>query len=162
MDITIRPAVAADSDALTAIAFAAKLHWQYPPEYFAVWRRELTITPAYIEKNTVRVAVDDGRAVGFLSLLHVPASYWAGPVFVARGFWLDHLFVTPAYIGRGIGTRLIAALRALARERGIAAVHLFADPHARGFYEKLGAVLRDEAPSSILGRTVPHYRLDLG
>jgi GNAT superfamily N-acetyltransferase len=161
MEITIRPAAEADSVALTDIAFAAKRHWNYPPEYIDKWRHELTITPAYIRANTVRVAEAGGRPVGFGALVRVEAGFRVGQTFVAKGYWLDHIFLLPAYIGRGIGSRLVADLTQQCRQRRIGKIHIFADPHARGFYDKLGAVYQGEFPSSIPGRTVPKYILEI-
>lgn len=161
MPLTIRTAVAADSEALTAISFAAKAHWGYPPEYFAVWRDELTITPGYIEKNLVRVAECDGRIIGYFAVSEADAGFRADPLSVDKGYWLDHIFILPAYIGRGVGSQLIAVLRECCRAQGIGKLAIFADPNASGFYDKLGARRLGEAPSNIAGRTVPLYELTI-
>jgi hypothetical protein len=34
---------------------------------------------------------------------------------------------------------------------------IFVDPHATGFYEKMGAKFNENSPSSIEGREVPVY-----
>jgi GNAT superfamily N-acetyltransferase len=161
MQLTFRAAVAGDSEALTHLSFAAKGYWNYPPEYFAVWRDELTITPEYIAKNIVQVAECAGRVVGYFSLTEVAADFWAGQVYVRQGHWLEHIFVLPEYIGQGVGSRLMAELKAHCLVRNIARLYIFTDPNARVFYDKLGARFLEESPSSIPGRTVPLYELDI-
>lgn len=59
-----------------------------------------------------------------------------------------HIDLLPGLQGRGLGRRLIDALRAVLAERGVPAVHLGLDPantDARAFYERLGF---HELPSS--------------
>lgn len=46
---------------------------------------------------------------------------------------------------------------------GMAALSVDADPHAEGFYLRMGAVRRGEAPSrSVPGRTLPLMAVDVG
>ena len=43
---------------------------------------------------------------------------------------------------------------------GAAALEIDADPHAAGFYERMGAVRIGETPSSLIpGRSLPRLRL---
>ncbi len=49
----IRQAIPTDSKILTDISFAAKNYWNYPQEYFEIWKEELTITDEYIDKGAV-------------------------------------------------------------------------------------------------------------
>jgi len=59
---------------------------------------------------------------------------------------VDAMFVDPAQGGLGIGKRLLAALESLAREHGIARLHLSASMNAVPFYQAAGFVaLREEA-----------------
>lgn len=51
----IRPVKLHEAIILTRISFASKKHWVYPQEYFTAWKNELTISPDYIEKNTLFV-----------------------------------------------------------------------------------------------------------
>lgn len=159
MQLIFREAVAGDSEVLTHISFAAKGYWNYPPKYYEVWRDELTLTPAYIEKNIVHVAECAGRVIGYFALTEVPADFWAGRVFVRRGHWLEHIFILPEYIGRGVGSQLVALLKTKCLAMNIDKLFIFADPHAKGFYDKLGARYLGDSPSSIDGRTVPLYEL---
>jgi GNAT superfamily N-acetyltransferase len=139
-----------DSRVLTNIAFESKRHWGYPDEYFEVWKAELTITPEYIIKNEVFVALSAGEIAGFYSLLESGGETW-----------LDHMFLKPAFIGKGMGTMLIRHMISVLGVRGIGKVRIYADPHAEGFYRKMGAELEKRVESSIKGRELPIYRLDI-
>jgi len=161
MNIVIRPATINDDEVLTNISFASKRYWKYPEQYIEVWKDELTITPSYILKNTVHVAEVTGQVAGYFSLVEVKEDFWAGKVFVNKGIWLEHIFVLPEYIGKGIGSKLIAVLRTKCKEMKIDKVNIFSDPHAKGFYDKLGACYIGEALSSIKGRTVSLYELHI-
>ena len=159
MNIIARPATINDDEALTKISFASKRHWKYPEEYLEIWRDELTITPLYIINNILYVAEEDGQALGYFSLVEVTENFWSGKVLVNKGFWLDHLFILPQYIGQGIGTKLISVLKEKCKEMKIDKVSIFADPNAKGFYDKIKAHYLGEVPSSIEGRTVSLYEL---
>lgn len=146
---------------LTALSMASKRVWNYPKEYEAVWKAELTITPAYIRDHLVLVAEDAGTLCGYGSVVEVKEPFMAGKVPVHKGFWLEHLFVAPDRLGTGIGRKLVAALLEECRRMGVEHLHLFAEPKAAGFYEKLGARYEGESPSSIEGRTTPLFCFDL-
>jgi GNAT superfamily N-acetyltransferase len=140
----IRRAVAADADALTALAHAAKRHWQYPEAWIALWRRDLTFPPAFIERYPVYCAVDGDVMVGVYALL-----------FAAADCELEHFWVAPARMGAGVGRALFE--HAVERCRAIGARRLWinADPNAEGFYQRMGARRVGEVPSTPAGRTLP-------
>ncbi len=127
MNIVIRAASYKDSDVLTAISFAAKRHWNYPDEYFDVWKDELTITPSYIQKHIVYVAERSGQAVGYFSLVEVKTDFRAGKILINKGTWLEHIFILPEYIGKGIGTQLIDFMKIKCKEMNIGTIHIFSD-----------------------------------
>jgi len=116
-DFVIRRAEGRDSGRLTEISFAAKRYWGYPEAYFEIWRKELTITEEYIVRNDVFTADADLVTAGYYSIVHVQEGFWAGELFVAAGHWLEHIFIDPAYIGRGIGRRLMEHAVGCAEER---------------------------------------------
>jgi GNAT superfamily N-acetyltransferase len=140
----IRRAAADDADALTAIAHAAKRHWRYPEEWIALWRRDLTFTPEFIERYPVYCAVEANAVVGVSAL-----------VFAAADCELEHFWVVPTRMGTGLGRALFE--HAVERCRAIGARRLWinADPNAEGFYARMGARRVGEVPSTPAGRMLP-------
>ena len=129
MKVQIRPACATDAPTLTHIAFESKRHWGYPDHWMALWRDALTLTPAYIAEHVVFVAEADGEAVAFCALVGAGAQ-WE----------LDHLWVRPEFIGRGIGGQLFRHAAAyLAVNAGEVILGVESEPNAEQFYVRMGA-----------------------
>jgi GNAT superfamily N-acetyltransferase len=88
------------------------------------------------------VAEMDGEVVG-MALWFVTFSTWVG----RHGIYLEDLYVRPEHRGGGHGRALLAALAAIAVERGYGRVEwavLDWNEPALGFYRALGAVAMDE------------------
>ena len=117
-----------DAEMLTAIAHAAKRHWGYPERWIEAWRDILTMRPEFIAANVAYCAVEDGRAVGFYLLTNE-----------SDGIHLDHLWILPAAMHRGIGRSLFEHAVAQTRNLGFRAIKIEADPNAEGFYRRMGA-----------------------
>jgi GNAT superfamily N-acetyltransferase len=117
-----------DAEALTDIAHAAKRHWGYPESWIAAWRDILTMRPEFIAANVTCVALDEERMVGFYVLTTED-----------DGIHLDHLWVVPAAMGRGIGRALFQHAMMQARDLGFDSIKIEADPNAEGFYQRMGA-----------------------
>lgn len=148
-----------DAAILTDIAFSAKRHWPYPESYFNIWRQELTITQDYIASNTVYKILCNGTVAGFYSIVNNTRDFYSGEVFVQKGFWLEHIFISPEYHRRGMGRMLTDHAKQIAKGKGIDALLIFVDPFAKGFYDKIGADFLYDSKSSIPGRMIPVYRL---
>jgi len=118
-----------DAEALSEIAHAAKRHWGYPESWIAAWRDVLTMPPEFIGANLGFIAIDDGRAVGFCVL-----------TTEADGTHLDHLWVVPGAMRRGIGRALFEHAAAEARNLGFDSIKIEADPNAEEFYKRMGAI----------------------
>ncbi len=161
MKITIRPAKDDENGVLTNISFASKKYWNYPQEYLNVWRTELTVTSDYINTNIVFVAEVDGNVVGYFSIVEVKEDFFTGQFMVRKGFWLEHIFILPEFIGQGIGTDLMATAKKICAKTNIDRLYIFSDPNAKGFYDKLGAKYINESPSNIEGRTVSLFELEV-
>lgn len=125
---TIRRADPADAARLTEIAHAAKRHWGYPERWIRAWQADLTFTPDFIEQHDVFAATDGGDLVGCYALC-----------FDKQRGWIEHFWVWPEAMGRGVGRALFAHARVHAARRGATRLEIESDPHAAGFYEKLGA-----------------------
>lgn len=83
---------------------------------------------AQFEEGCVLVAERDGVTLGLAVVL--PRDDGAAE--------LDGLFVEPSAWRQGIGRSLVDAAGTHARQRGAAALHVVANPHAGSFYDNCG------------------------
>ena len=143
--IHLRPALSSDIAALWAlrtVTVRISCATHYAPEQIAVW----TASPVP-DSYAAMLAAGGGvvamqyEAIAGYAMLNVDKHE------------VDAVFVDPAHAGLGIGKRLLAALEQLARQRGIARLHLSASLNAEPFYQAAGFIsLREEAyahPSGI-------------
>ena len=137
---------------MSAIAHAAKAHWGYPAHWMERWREQLTITPEFISAHETFMAQVDRKIVGFYALLKTPES-WR----------LEHLWVVPEQMGRGIGRSLFRGAAARAAAGGALCLTIEADPNAEPFYKHMGAARAGVIRSEIDGRVreLPILRFDL-
>ena len=152
-EMTVRPARPQEAEALTALCRRAKAHWGYDTDFMARSAASLTISRALIESGLVLVAEGENAGLlGMASLDPLKDKVWD----------LLHMFVEPAAIGTGVGRILFARIAALAQTKGGTRLSILSDPHAEGFYLRLGARRAGEAPSdSISGRMLPLLEYDL-
>jgi len=150
--IAIRRARPAEAQALSDIAMAAKASWGYPPSFMARCRAALAVDPKTMAERNFHLAQDEaGVVLGF---------YGFEPE--KQGIGLSHLFVAPGAIGQGIGRLLWDHAVALARRLGESQLIVVSDPHAAGFYARMGATPAGSLPSEIdPARPLPMYRLNL-
>jgi len=148
----IRSARKGEAETLTDLAMRAKAYWGYDAAFMEQCRDELTMTSDLIEKDTVLVADQDGRIVGSACLT----------LRDAHEGEIHSMFVEPAAIGQGIGIALMNRLLEVARLHECVTLYVDSDPHAQGFYERIGFRYIHDVPSgSIAGRTIPHLTLSL-
>jgi len=124
----IRRATPGDADDLSRIAFAAKCYWGYPERWIEQWQEALTVTPEFIRRNEVYAAHYEGRPVAFYAI-----------VGRDREVELEHLWVSPEYIGTGVGRALFDHAMQRAASLGAEVLSIEADPNAEGFYQRMGA-----------------------
>src|SRR5215831_5236052 len=117
-----------EAEALTAIAYESKRYWKYPENWMGSWRGVLTITSEFIAANVAYCAKENGRVVGFYAVTNEN-----------DGLRLEHLWILPEAMGRGIGRELFGHAIAQARRLGHRTLRIEGDPHAEGFYTRLGA-----------------------
>jgi GNAT superfamily N-acetyltransferase len=152
MGATIRPASPAEAGRLSTLAFRSKASHGYPADFMEACRAELTYASHAIAAGGFEVLEADGEVQGFYALLKVSPDTWE----------LDALFVEPDAAGHGYGRMLMEHAIDAARARGGARLVIQADPHAVGFYERMGAVRIGERPSaSIRGRALPLLEIAL-
>lgn len=137
----IRRATPEDAEALTRVAFAAKRHWGYPERWIQHWSESLTITPEFIMNNEVYAANSGGEPFAFYALTGT-----------GHKLQLEHLWVSPAWIGSGSGRLLFEHAMHKAASAGASIVEIEGDPNAEGFYLKMGAKRTGENVYEIEGQ----------
>ncbi len=150
-EIRIRPAERDEGERLREIVSASKRHWGYDVEQVQQLAEQRDFSAEGLREKEYYVAASNGRAVAFASLIP------QGDVCV-----LDDLWVEPDWIGKGVGSRLFGFAADRAKRLRARQLEWEAEPHAVGFYEKMGArYLRDSEPSE-WGRVLPVMGIDLG
>ena len=147
-------ALPAQAPALTRIALAGKRHWRYPERWIEIWTPQLTLTAAYVETNPTYVALVAGEPIGFHALMVDREERCAE---------LDHLWLRPEWIGKGMGRILFAHALATAAELGVGTVRIEAEPLAESFYLRMGARRRGERITAVDGveRVLPLLEVDV-
>jgi GNAT superfamily N-acetyltransferase len=147
----IRPAAVDEASILTTIALDAKRYWGYPEHWIKHWESDLTITPEFIRDNHVYVAEENGEIQGFYALCVAGAKAE-----------LDHMWVTPACIGAGVGKELFLDAMERAAALNVSSVEISSDPNAAGFYKRMGATQIGETDASLHGmaRKLPRLKIE--
>jgi ribosomal protein S18 acetylase RimI-like enzyme len=139
--MNIRPAQAHEAGALSALALKAKAYWGYSADTIESWRQDLSVSSDTITARPTFVAAIGDEIAGFYSL--VPSHH---------SWKLDHLWVLPQFMDRGIGRTLVAHALETAARGGASCVTVDADPNAETFYLACGAERCGEVPAPIPGR----------
>lgn len=140
MQIEFREGGPGDAEVLSAIAMEAKAGWGYPAAWLHAWTSDLQVTPDYIGREVVQVAVQGSEVVGFYAL--VPRE---------GGWLLDHFWVRPSCQGRGVGRAMFLHAVDRARVAGACGMVIESDPHAAAFYRRMGARDVGQVPAPVEG-----------
>ncbi len=146
----LRPARATDCERLRDITVASKGSWGYPPAQTRAWVDGLDISAAMLTRTETVVAETDGRVVAWAQLRAPTAGVCV----------FEHLWVDPAAMGAGVGTALFRWASARARALGATVMEWEGEPHAVGFYERMGG-RRVRTVTSEWGRELPVMAVDL-
>ena len=150
--LVIVRAEAADANRLTSIAGAAKRSWGYPEAWLEQWRPLLTITSGFVSSHPTFIARVGAESVGFYALGE------------DGGEWeLEHLWVQPDWMGRGVGRALFTDAADTVRAAGAHRLSIESDPFAEGFYLRRGAQRVGERTYDLAGteRVLPLLALQL-
>jgi GNAT superfamily N-acetyltransferase len=128
-DIHIRTAQSSDIESLQEIFRRASLGNAGDRAALLANPDALVLNAASVTEQRTRVAVVDGTAAGFATLLRV-----------GDAFELEDLFVDPDFMRRGIALALMRDAAAIARAAGVSRIEVTANPHALAFYERAGFV----------------------
>ncbi len=150
-DPHIRRARPDEADELSALAGRSKAYWGYDVDFLERVRDAMTLHPEDIGRHEVWVLESaSGGPIGYHRVI---------PGDPAE---LEDLWVEPSAIGSGAGRRLFEHAVGIAGECGAKALEIDADPHAMGFYERMGAVRIGDTPSTLIpGRSLPRLRIEV-
>jgi GNAT superfamily N-acetyltransferase len=140
-----------DANLLTDIAINSKKYWGYDDALIRSWKPELEITVDYILRNKVMKVLYGDVCIGFFGLSSIDDETLS----------LDHIWLKPEQIRKGFGSMMFSEVLRYARSQQYKSLTVVADPHANGFYEKMGGTANDLLPSSIPGRNLAIYLYQL-
>ncbi|MEM8562986.1 MAG: GNAT family N-acetyltransferase [Pseudomonadota bacterium] len=155
MDQIIRDAHVDDIERLSDIAFRSKAHWGYSTQFMEACREELSVTAEKLGSDRYQYRVYESQrcVLGFYALEQLAVSEVE----------LEALFVDPAYLGSGVGGRLLADAIVRAKDSGYSLMTILSDPNAENFYLKAGAErVGYQQSSSIPDRYLPRLQVELG
>ncbi len=149
--VQIRAAHPSEAERLAELAWLAKSSWGYSQAQLELWRESLTPTAKSIAARPTFVAEVDGFLAGF-SQINIEAS----PIE------LEHLWVHPDHMGKGVGRLLLSSCLNYLCSSGVDLLHIDSDPNAEAFYLACGAVRVGEVAAPIAGqpqRVRPQMRM---
>ncbi len=146
--ILVIKAELADLPLLNTISFASKSHWNYPKEWMEQWRSGLMINANDFAAHHIYKIQEEATIFGFCLIQESAAHYE-----------VEHLWILPAYIGKGYGKTLLEeSLKATIKEQKPILVE--SDPNAEAFYARQGFVTYDQKESYPKGRFLPLMKRD--
>jgi GNAT superfamily N-acetyltransferase len=139
--LEFRRALTSEASLLWKLALASKAHWPYSPSQLQRWMADLHVVAADIAIWPTVVALQGATLAGFYQLRMQPD----------RTCKLEHFWVAPEYIGKGVGRHMLANAVERASDIGAAVLVIESDPHAEGFYIARGARRTGDVPAPIEG-----------
>jgi ribosomal protein S18 acetylase RimI-like enzyme len=128
-DFIVRQANAEDFEVVSDLYRRSSLSNEGDREVLLANPEVLVFEDVSIREGRTRVAVDNGRVVGFATTRVVGD--------IAE---LDDLFVDPDWMRQGVARTLVDDAVAVAKTRGITWIEVTANPHALEFYKSVGFV----------------------
>lgn len=147
----LRTARVEEAEELTSLAVRSKRTWGYDDDFMQRVMPDMIVHPHYLTAEHGIVAEDGGAIVGY-AIVRVEAD---------KAF-LRNLFVEPNRFREGIGKGLFQESVRFARQRGAKTIILGGDPHAIGFYKRMGMRrIGDEPSLAGGGRMLPIMARDI-
>ncbi len=115
-------------DQINGLLLLSKSYWGYDNEFLDCFMKKFGITTGYMMQHVLRLFYVDDCLAGFFNF-----------GFNAENlFELDNFFLHPHFIGKGLGRELWEACCQEARKQGKNEFIVWSEPHAEGFYLKMG------------------------
>ena len=149
--LRLRKARPEEAPFLTELALRSKRAWGYDDEFMKHVMPDMIVRVEFLALEHGIVAEREGSVVGY-AIVRVDGN----------SAFLRDLFVEPNSFRTGVGKTLFLEAARFAKERGATRMTLEGDPHAVGFYERLGMRQIGEEPSIVGGgRMLPVMGLSL-
>lgn len=126
--IAVRKATNPDIASINEIMQLSKAHWGYDEAFMDAFMQKFSINENYLANQNVHIIFKDKDIIGFFSFIFHDND----------SLELDHFFLHPNYIGKGLGKRLWKECCIVASGLGAKEFILWSDPQAEGFYAKMG------------------------
>nr|WP_221434226.1 GNAT family N-acetyltransferase [Geomicrobium halophilum] len=134
-----------DNVTLSDLAYKSKAYWGYTDDFMEICKKELIVTKDEIKNNPVYLMERDHKIIAYYSF-----------AFTSDPVQLKALFLDPDYIGHGLGKMIWKDILMKAKELNIIEFTIESDPHAEGFYQRMGAERIGDVPSTaFLHRKLP-------
>lgn len=141
----IRLATLRDLNDLNELMRLSKAYWGYDHEFMNQFMLKFEITAFYLSKSETYLINENDKIIGFYSF----STNDNGDLE------LDNLFLHPDVIGVGKGKELWQLCIKTARQQGAKTFVLWSDPHAEGFYFKMGCQKIGERLSPLMPNRYP-------
>ncbi|GHB36290.1 N-acetyltransferase [Pseudovibrio japonicus] len=136
---------------MNEVILAAKRHWGYPEEMITAWLPDLLVDEGVLASRRFWTLEDEGRIAGVFSI----------SVNKELCCELEDFWVLPQFMGQGAGRMMFGFVQDWLQTRQLSELMIVADPNAKGFYERMGAVMVGSQPSVPEGRQLPVMRYAL-
>ncbi len=137
------------SELLRDLLIESKSYWGYTTEQLEYWRGIVKFEASYIENNTVKVISLNSKIIGFFAIKR------------GENDELDHLWLLPEAIGKGIGNIAFDEILVHCKQQGISSFLITSDPDAEGFYINRGAIRVAQVMSEAQNRMLPQLKYTL-
>ena len=140
-----------EASELSRISIESESYWGYDSNFMDKFKVIYQVTEDFIRKNPTFILYEDGRIIGFYSLL-----------IKQEGNTIEFFYIEPQYIGKGYGEKMWNHLANYCKGHNIKDFTLVTSPQAKEFYEKMGAIQIGEVESSLKkGRKIPELKYNL-
>lgn len=153
-DVRIRSALPEEAEELSELAWRSKEYMEYSPKMLRSYSDFLNISEEFIENNATFVLENEenNEIAGFYSIEKIEDKWW-----------LRKIWVSPEYIGTGVGGALYLHACETAETMGVAELYAFCDFDAVEFYLHMGAeeIGETEYKMGTVTRKFPTFRIKL-
>ncbi|MEI8320886.1 MAG: GNAT family N-acetyltransferase [Alphaproteobacteria bacterium] len=129
--IQTRPALPSDLRNLNDLLKASKAHWGYDEVFMKEFMENLGLSEASFSQQSLFLVFVEGVLAGFYGFA----------VGEDKILELEHFYLYPDFIGKGLGRQMWNLGLDTAKSWGHRDFLVWSDPHADGFYEKMGGKL---------------------